>query len=736
MHSSSLSSALVTAILVASMAAPRATSAPSTAPATAASPAKATRSGAPITRKMRAKDTYHGVSVEDPYRWLERGDAPEVKAFIAAQNAHARAALDELPGRDAIEARTREILGASSVAYTNLVEVKGQLFAAKTQPPKQQPFVVVMPDANSPEQERVVVDPNALDPSGTLTIDWFRVSPDGRLMICSMSKGGSGAGDAHVFDVATGKELEAVAGVNGGTAGGGAAWLPDSSGFFYTRYPRGSERPAADKLFFVQLYLHKLGAPTEKDTYQIGRDFPRIAEIFLDAGPGGALLVTVQKGDGGEFMFHLKAADGSWRQLADYQDRAVQMFFGERDDLYVLSRKDAPRGKLLRAPIAGFDLAKAAVVLPEGNDALVSDIWADNVVTINAGAVYTQFQLGGPSELRVTDLDGKPKPGPKLLPVSGVGGAVPLASGDVLFANVSFVEPKGWYRFNPKTGVTTRQKISTTSPVKLSGVTVLREMAMSKDGTAVPMNILLPKGKASGASLPFVVTGYGGYNVNIEPSFQALRSLFLDRGVGVAVVNLRGGGEFGEAWHRAGSLEHKQHVFDDFIAAVEHLIARKHAAAGKVAITGRSNGGLLMGAVVTQRPELFAAVTSLVGYYDMLRIELEPNGAFNTTEYGTVKDPAQFRALHAYSPYHRVQDGTAYPPALLMVGANDVTVAPWHSRKMIARLQAASSSTAPLLLVTTFDAGHGAGNSIDQEVASQTDAASFMLHALGVPLAQ
>ena len=481
----------------------------------------------------------------------------------------------------------------------------------------------------------------------------------------------------------------------------------------------------------MQLYLHKLGAATAKDSYEIGKDFVRIAEVFVDVHSSGLVLVTVQKGDGGEFELYLKGKSGTWTQLATYEDRAVQAFFGEKNDLYVLSRKAAPRGKLLRAPIAGFDLQKAKVVLPEAKDTLVSDVWDDGVLLVHGGRIFATYQLGGPSEIRTFDLDGKSKPGPKVLPVSSAANLTALGKADVLYSNVSFVEPLGWYSYAAKGGATSKHKISTKTPVDLAGVSVTREMAVSKDGTQVPVNILLPAGHKPGTPIPFLVTGYGGYGVNIEPSFQAQRSVFLALGVGLAIVNLRGGAEYGEDWHQAGALTKKQNVFDDFIGAIEHL-KQKHAS--KVAITGGSNGGLLMGAVLTQRPELITVATSLVGIYDMLRVETEPNGAFNTTEFGSVTDKAQFEALYAYSPFHHVKDGSAYPPTLMLTGANDVRVAPWHSRKMIARMQAASASTSPLLLMTTFDAGHGMGSSVDQLVEQSTDAYAFMMHHLGVPM--
>jgi len=696
--------------------------------------------GAPATPQAVVTDTYHGTAVRDPYRWLEAFDTPEVKGFIDAQNAHARAYLDPLAERETVRARLVEIMGAETVGYGSLSQVKGRLFALKLAPPKAQRFLVAMPDPDATAQERVVVDPNVIDPSGKTAIDWYRVSPNGKLVAVSLSSGGSEIGDVHVFDLATGKPtFEVVPGVNGGTAGGDLAWFTDSEGFYYSRYPRGAERPEADKHFYVQLYRHVLGQPTSEDVYELGQEFPRIAEVFIDVADNGDVLCTIQKGDGGEFELYLQRGGhgraGAWNKLASFEDKVVQAWFGPRADLYLISRKDAPRGKLLRAPIEGFSLADAMVVLPEGEDALTSDIWTDRVLTIHGGRVYATYQRGGPSEVRVFDLDGKPAPGPEQLPVSAVGEIVPVGRSDVLFAQTSFLSPMGWYRFAPGAKKTTKTAISARSPVDLvaAGPQVTREMATSKDGTRVPINIILPRGAERGRPIPFVVTGYGGYGVNLEPGFLGSRSVFLEHGVGLAVVNLRGGGEFGEAWHEAGMLTKKQNVFDDFIAAVEHLVSAGYARPGRVGIMGGSNGGLLMGAVVTQRPELFAAVASYVGIYDMLRVETEPNGAFNTTEFGSVQDPAQFAALHAYSPYHRVVDGARYPPTLFVVGANDMRVAPWHSRKMVARLQAAAGDAAPHLLVTTFDAGHGIGSSLEQMVAQYADGFGFLLHYLTAP---
>ena len=716
------STALAVLLPVAAVAAPPAAVAP-------ASPA-------PIAHAP-ASDVYHGVTVQDPQRWLENGDAPDVKAFIDAHNTSARGALDKLPGRAAIRARLAEILGTQTPSYRSVSWVGGQVFALKTQPPKQHPFLVAMPSPHAPDKAHVVLDPDAIDPTGKSAIDFYKVSPDGKLVAASVSSGGSETGDVHVFDVATGKPVgDLVPRVNAGTAGGAVAWLPDSKGFYYTRYPRGTERGPDDMLFYVQLYRHMLGTPTEADTYEIGRDFPRIAEVFVQVDGKGRALVTIQKGDGGEFAFFLREAkavgkDGKadWKPLATFEDRLVQGFFGEHDDLYLISRKDAPRGKLLHASLKA-SLAKAETIVPEGKDTLVSDIWADHPLAVADGRIYTTYQTGGPSEIRVFDTHGKSLPAPTLLPVSAVGDLVPGPKGAILFPNTSFVAPVGWYLFEH--GKTVKTKLSSVAPVDLSKVTVLREMATSKDGTQVPVNILLPPGVAPGSAIPFVATGYGGYGINMDPGFDAESVPLLEHGVGVAVANLRGGAEFGDAWHKAGSLTQKQNVFDDMVATIELLTAHHHAAPGKVAITGASNGGLLMGAVLTQRPELVNSVASLVGIYDSLRTELEPNGAFNVTEFGTVQDKAQFEALYAYSPYHHVQAGKAYPPVLFITGANDVRVAPWHSRKMTAALEAAEGGAANVLLLTSFDAGHGIGSSLDRRIDDKTDVTVFLLSHLGV----
>jgi prolyl oligopeptidase len=301
----------------------------------------------------------------------------------------------------------------------------------------------------------------------------------------------------------------------------------------------------------------------------------------------------------------------------------------------------------------------------------------------------------------------------------------------VVFGAGSFTQPGGLFLFRAEANETTKLPLTSPPVVDLSDIQVVREFAKSKDGTKAPLSILFPKGTKLDGSNPCLVTGYGGYGVNITPAFNSVSRVLFDHGFVIAVVNLRGGGEFGEEWHQAGNLINKQNVFDDFDAALEHMIDRKYTSPEKLAVEGGSNGGLLMGAILTQHPDRMKCVVSHVGIYDMLRVELSPNGAFNIPEFGTVKDVSHFTAMRAYSPYHRVKDGTKYPPVLFLTGANDPRVDPMHSRKMTARLQAANPD-GTVLLRTSANSGHGMGTALNEQIEEQVDVFAFLLDRLGV----
>ncbi len=691
----------------------------------------------PATPKRPVTDQYQGVKVADDYRWLENWDDPEVRQWNGAQNARTRGYLDHLAARPAIKQRVKQLLNASSASYYDLQFRGNTLFAMKDQPPQQQPVLVALRSVDDPASATVIFDPNRASDKGALSVDFYVPSLDGKYVAAALSLNGSEDSSAHVFEVATGKELtDEVPRVNFATAGGSLDWKADSSGFYYTRYPQGSERPPEDANFYQQVYFHKLGTDSRQDSYVLGKDFPRIAEIGLTmSSDGDWLIASVKNGDGGQVAHYVMDKSGHWTQVTRFEDAIVLAKAGPQGALYLLSRKSAPRGQILRVPFSQLDLSQAKVVVPQslgkGSDENARASIEDFVPA--GDRLYVIDILGGPSRVRVFDPRGLSISGPPVPPISSVDGLLSIGDGSVLFYSASYLEPPGWYHYIAASGDTVRTALSKTSPVKFDDAEVVREFATSKDGTRIPMNIIRRKGTKLDGSNPALLGGYGGYGVNEKPFFAGIGArLWLDQGGVFVTTNLRGGAEYGEEWHQAGRLTHKQNVFDDFIACAQHLIDRKYTSPSHLAIIGGSNGGLLMGAAFTERPDLFRAVVSFVGIYDMLRVELDPNGEFNVTEYGTVKDPEQFRALYAYSPYHHVKDGTPYPAILFPTGENDHRVNPMQSRKMTARLQGATNSDHPILLRTSSSAGHGFGTALDEYVEEEADVFSFLFDQLGI----
>lgn len=701
--------------------------------------------------------TYFGTTVADDYEWLEDGQSAEVRAFTEAETALARATLDGLPERSAIHARIESIYSARSSDWFGLVFAGNHLFALKEAPPKQQRLLVDIGAVGEKPidvaGERVIVDPNVLDPTGKTTIDFFVPSPDGRLVAVSLSKNGTESGDVHVFEVATGKERsDRVTRVNGGTAGGSLAWNADGTGFHYTRYPRSGERDAVDLDFYQQVYFHKLGAPESADVYALGKEFPRIAETDLvRSDDGKRILALVSNGDGGEIEHHVFDA-GKWTRLSRFEDEMTAAAFGPDGKVYMVARKGAPRGKVVSfAP--PYD-RPSSDVLPE-SDAVIERL------TVTKNALYLVEIADGPSRVRRFPLVTKAEPlafekpvhptkkgapsasssaaafapasrGPAaavlpLPPVSSVTETTRVGD-DVLFRMESFVEPPRWMLYRASDHRLLPTGLAKKVAYEMSDVEVVRETCTSKDKTSVPMSVLKKRGAKLDGSMPGYLTGYGGFNISLKPRMRATYRVWLENGGVVAEANLRGGGERGEVWHAAGKRTKKQNVFDDFAACAKALVDLGYTKADRLAISGRSNGGLLVGAALVQHPELYRAVSASVGLYDMLRSELSPNGAFNVTEFGSVKDEAEFRALRAYSPFHNVKDETAYPAVLFMTGANDPRVDPYHSRKMVARLQAATASDRPILLRASSDTGHGMGTPLAAEIEETTDHLAFLLH--------
>jgi prolyl oligopeptidase len=682
----------------------------------------------PPTPKKPHTDVYHGVKVVDDYQWLENWNDPAVREWSDAENRHARAYLAALPGRQQIRDRLRGLISQVPATYYGLIYRGSSLFSFKFDPKKQQPILVRLESPENPKSERAIVDPNQINPKGTTTIDFSVPSLDGSLVVVSLSEGGSENGTLHIYDARAERALpDVIPRVNGGTAGGSVAWNADATGLYYTRYPSPGERPTPDLGFYQQVYFHKVGTPISSDTYTLGKDLPRIAEIHLETSPDGRyILATVANGDGGQYEHFLRDGDGTWTQLTQFSDGVTRAVFGRDRALYMVCLNGSPRGRILRLALEHPAFADAHEIVPQAEDVIQDIVVSDT-------RLYVAGVWGGPSDIRIFDLQGRTEGKIALEPVSSASGLVVITGDEVLYENESYIQPPAWYRFDASTGKATRTALNPKPTVDFGDTEVVREFATSKDGAKVPMSILRPKGTHLDGQNPTLLTAYGGFGISQTPHYSVSARVWLDQGGVMVIANLRGGSEFGEEWHKAGMLTHKQNVFDDFAACAQHLIERGYTNPSKLAIQGGSNGGLLMGAVLTQHPNLFRAVVSEVGIYDMLRNELSPNAVFNVTEYGSVKDPEQFKALYAYSPYHDVVVGTAYPAVLFMTGANDPRVNPMNSRKMTAALQGATSSGLPILLRASSDTGH-IGSSLDEQIDEGADTYAFVLKELGLAI--
>jgi prolyl oligopeptidase len=660
----------------------------------------------PPTRTAPAVDVLHGVRVVDPYRWLEDGLSPEVKAWSDRQNLRARAYLDAIPGRDGLKTELTALIKATSPSISSLKARHGQVFALYNDPAQQQPQLVVMHGDVDPANRKVLLDPNTLSAHGSVAIDWFEPSPDGSKAAVSLSMNGSEDGSLHLYDVDTGREIEPIIPrVQFPTAGGSLAWAKDSQAFWYTRFP-GEDAPEADRHFFQQVYFHRLGAAWTDDALVLATKdgLPRTAEVYLDNRYGGPdALASVQLGDGGQWRHFVLKAGGGFVQVADYTDHIAAASLGPDGALYGVSRLDAPNGKIIKlaAPYAG-GFAKGVAIVPEGRMAIPTDDRTE-ALTLTHDHLFVREIDGGPSTVRMFDLAGGRAADLPIPAIADIPQIEPLANGDVLYAVNSFLRPPYYMRWAADTGSSSETKLAVRSPVDYGDTEVVREFATSKDGTKVPLNIIRRKGTRLDGNNPVLIYGYGGYGVSVTPFFLgAWRRLWLDAGGVYVVANIRGGGEYGERWHTEGNLTHKQNVFDDFFAAGRWLIDNGYTRSEKLALQGGSNGGLLMGATLTQHPELARAVISSVGIYDMIRVELDPNGSFNITEFGTVKDLAQFQALYAYSPYHHVQASDHYPAVLLMPGPmtagsirSTAVSSPRRSRQPVAAVRSCCARAPP-----------------------------------------
>ncbi|MBI3925339.1 MAG: S9 family peptidase [Armatimonadetes bacterium] len=675
----------------------------------------------PPTRKDTVVTRYHGVDVADPYRWLEDGDSPEVKTWIETQNRYAEEVLARFPEGKVLTERV-QALALTSTQQSAPRLAGRKLFYLRQIPPEPQPVLVV---ADWPRGEaRVLLDPNDESGGGRAVLD-FWPSPGGTYVAYGTAEGGSEMTTIQVLETATGKLLpDALPHAGGGTTPQALVWDGDEKGVTYVRLPLPGTVPDDQLQFGAALYHHVLGAPAKEDRLVFGGGLSPVAEYarlsLSEDGRHAAALVHF--GDGSPQRVYLRTGD-SWK-LALGPEVGVRAG-GDWDDrrLLVIACGESPRGRVLAVAPDGT----SRTLVPEDS------AWAMQAVhPIRGGLLVTRVK--GP-DWRLDHYDDKGlfvRTVP--LPKTGIAIGEIASSPDsdqALVAYVGWTVPDRWALYDGALG-TQETIFSVEPPGDYSRVRATRFEATSRDGTRIPVTVLAMDSTAPDAERPTILYGYGGFGLAMPPRFLGPMLAWLENGGVYAVANVRGGTEFGEDWHQNGRLGKKQNVFEDFYAASRGLIDQGWTSTARLGIQGGSNGGLLVGALLTQHPDQFRAVVGFVGVYEMLRYELWPNGTYNISEFGTVTRPDDFRWLYAYSPVHRVRAGENYPSVLLETGENDTRVAPWQSRKLAAALQAATASGLPALLVTRTNAGHGQGASFSQRVGRTALALTFFAHELGL----
>jgi prolyl oligopeptidase len=661
-----------------------------------------------------AYTTYHGVAVSDPYRWLEDGSSPRVTQWIAAQNAHTDSVVSGYPQGPAIAKRVGE-LAAISADRSSPAIAGATIYYLREIPPQPQPVLVA--SAWPSGKEHVVADVNAMPGGANITAFW--PSPSGRYVAYGTATGGSELTTIRFANAQTGATLpDTLPYAGGGTSPAALLWDADEKGVTYARFPT----PAANAQvagFDIALYQHALGSA--KDSAVFGVGYSPIAEYrLLGSSDGKNAALLANKGDGTTAEVYLRGTTGWRRVLDDTAGVTTAAYSGDR--LLVVATNGTPRGRVVAVSPDG----SASTVVGEGQRAIqsVAPIAGGMLVVEDSGTVWRVDHYAANGTLVRTVA----------LPEENIGiadVASSAASNEALIALTGWTVPTRWQRYDGRTGALTTL-FEVKPAADYSKITARVIDAVSKDGTHVPMTVLAMAGTPQDGTAPAILTGYGGFDIPTAPAFIGSGLAWLERGGVIAIANIRGGSEFGEAWHQGGMRTRKQNVFDDFHAAAQALEKAKWTSADRLGIGGASNGGLLMGAELTQHPEAFRAVVSFVGIYDMVRHETFPNGAFNVPEFGTTADSAEFASLLAYSPLHHVKQGTAYPAVLMETGVNDARVAPWQSRKFTAALQAATSSGRPVLLLTRMGAGHGIGAPFAQRVGNSALRLTFFAHELGL----
>jgi prolyl oligopeptidase len=695
-------------------------------PAGAAEPPDAAPLAYPKAPKGDVVDDYHGVKVADPYRWLENAEAQETMAWVDAENRLTRTMLDR-PQRAAIRERLQQLFDYPRLS---LPERQGEsLFYTRNSGLQNQSVLFVRENG----KERVLLDPNTLSADGTVALTAGQATQDGALLGYSISRSGSDRQEILVRDVKTGQDLPDRILWAKFTA---ITWTPDNKGFYYTRFPQPGQVPAGDENYFAKVYHHVLGQPQEKDTLVFERPDMKASvpgtQLTLD---GRWLVLTTFEGSSSKSEVHIldRQQPGARPQLLQFTAgfRSAWGFVGASDDgrFFFLTDNEAPRWRLVAVDYEKGGRRKNGrqpqTVVPEGKDTLSS------AVLVNGQLVLVRLRDAN-DHLFIHELDGKLVKEVALPTLGSISALSGEADDKELYVDfTSFTYPATPLRYDFAAG-TLEVVEKTQARVNADDFAVDQVWFPSKDGTKVPMFLVHKKGLAKDGQRPTLLYGYGGFNVNVTPAYSASRFVWLEKGGLLAVVNLRGGGEYGEDWHQAGMLERKQNVFDDFTSAAEFLVREGYTRRDKLAIQGGSNGGLLVGAALTQRPDLFGAAVCQVPVADMLRYHLFTVGRFWIPEYGSADDPAQFKFLYAYSPYHRVKDGEKYPSTLVTTADTDDRVAPGMAKKFAARLQAANGGSNPILIRVETKAGHGAGKPVSKQIDEAADIYTFLMWRLGM----
>ena len=699
-------------------------------------------------------DMFHGTRVVDNYRWLENGNSPETKKWVEQEMAYTRGMLDRLAGRDAIHKRLTELLSIGSV--TPPVIAGHHYFYTRREGMQNQPVlyvrdslgkVVEAPGREHDEMgpDRVLLDANQLAADGTIALDWFQPSENGKYVAYGTSPSGSEMSTLHIIETKTGTILPDTI---ERTRAASVAWKLDNSGFYYTRYPKKGDVPAGQEMYNRHVFYHSLGDDPDQEDQLIfgeGRDPEDWPSVSL-SNDGRWLLINVSEGWTKSELYLMDLKKGTPPTSITTGKNFLYGADVYNGKLYITTNEDAPRYRVFVADAGNYDRQAWKELIPQ-SDAVLQG------AAVYGGKLLTQYEQNATSQLKIFDLDGKKLSDIDLPAIGTVFGSSGRWDRDeAFFGFQSFTVPPAIYRVelnpahyvtqgkNPVEGDAFESPILWTKvdapSIDPSAYEVAQEWFKSKDGTRVPMFVVHKKGMQKNGKNPTLLTAYGGFNVSLTPNFSRTAYLWMEHGGIYAVANLRGGAEFGEDWHRAGMLDKKQNVFDDMIAAAEHLITEKYTDKNHLAIQGGSNGGLLMGAMITQRPDLFRAVICQVPLLDMLHYQDFQIAKLWIPEYGTSENPEQFKWLYAYSPYHHVKPGTEYPAILFMTADTDTRVDPMHAKKMAAEMQAeaknGTSHSRPILLRIESKAGHGAGKPVTKQIEEFTDVYSFLFWQLGV----